>query len=81
MATASLPVISKKIVELNSQIDSSKFYQMNSEDIEAVEDLLKILGDESKYHSTEVRPQQFLILNKLLSWPVESLFPSMNTKN
>jgi thioredoxin 1 len=69
--------VMEKVVEVNKGADEAKEeYALTAMELKQLEDLIKILQDKGSYHSSVFTPQQYTIVDKLLSWPSDHLSPA-----
>ena len=67
----SLPKIAQKILEFNAQSES----QLSPADELSFQNLLTVLSETSRYHSSTVTFDQVEVMRKLLHWPRTMLWP------
>lgn len=62
-----------KILEFNSELKS-----LDDKELKHLDTLCDALADKSKYFNTKLNDYHNLLLTKLLSWPVDKLFPCLD---
>jgi len=75
--TVNYNAILSKITEFNTQvIKTQQSAALNSDEIELLNSIVKVLSETSRYHVSSFSQVQFqLIFSKLLQWPTSNLFP------
>ncbi|XP_004363948.1 phospholipase A2-activating protein [Capsaspora owczarzaki ATCC 30864] len=77
VAAFNYAAISKKLRELNDALPSG-FYKLSAADLAEIDELARTLENTAKYHSSEISPSVFVLLNKIMAWPEASLFPVLD---
>ena len=71
--TVNMEPIVKKIVELNGTLQGTVV--LDDGEVEQLGKLANTLGQKANYRSSSITRKDYLVINKLLTWPNPSMFP------
>lgn len=63
----------KKILEFNAELNV-----LEGQELIYFETLIKVLSNPQNYHNSEVSPQQLKVIDKLLTYPLDKVFPVLD---